>query len=79
MRLPKLVPGAGASAANCPSSAHPLAGVLVLGAPLRHPKSVAGAVADAAAGPPYLSPQQPASRGPDAPTKACSWSWGQCS
>jgi len=31
-----------------------LAGVLVQGAPLRHPKSVAGAGADAAPGPPYL-------------------------
>jgi len=29
---------------------------LVLGAPLRHPKSVAGAGSDAATGPPYLRP-----------------------
>ena len=42
VRLPKLVPGAGAIAAAYPSFAHPLAGVLVLGGPLRHPKSVAG-------------------------------------
>ena len=56
MRLPKLVPGAKAIAAACPSCAHPLAGVLVQGAPLRHPKSVAGAVADAATDPPYLRP-----------------------
>ena len=43
VRLPKLGPGDGASAAACHSCAHPLAGVLVQGAPLRHPKSVAGA------------------------------------
>ena len=48
------VPGAGAIAAACPSCAHPLAGVLVQEAPLRHPKSVAGAGADAPTGPPYL-------------------------
>ena len=56
MRLPKLVSSAGAIAAACPPCAHPLAGVLVQGAPLRHPKSVAGAGADAATGPPYLRP-----------------------
>jgi len=33
-----------------------LAGVLLQGAPLRNPKSVAGAGADAATGPPYLLP-----------------------
>jgi len=54
VRLPELVPGAAPSAAACPSCAHPLAVVLVQGAPLRHPKSVAGAGADAATGPPYL-------------------------
>jgi len=54
MRLPELVPGAGAIAATCPSRAHPLAGFLVQGDPLRHPKSVAGAGTDAAPGPPYL-------------------------
>jgi len=57
VRLPKLVPGAEAIAAACPFGAHPLAGVLVQGAPLRHPKSVAGARADAAPGPPYLRPR----------------------
>ena len=36
--------------------ARQLAGVLVQGALLRHPKSVAGAVADAVTGPPYLRP-----------------------
>ena len=56
MRLPKLVPVAKAIAAACPSCAHPLAGVLVQGAPLRHPKPVAGAGADAVTGPPYLRP-----------------------
>jgi len=56
MCLPKLVPRAGAIAAACPSCAHPLAGVLVQGVPLRHPKSFAGAGADAATGPPYLRP-----------------------
>jgi len=56
VRLPKLVPRAGAIAAACPPCAHPLAGVLVQGAPLRHPKSVAGAGADAATGPPHLRP-----------------------
>ena len=50
MRLPKIVPGTGAIAADCPSRAHPLAGVLVQGAPLRHPKAVAGAGSDAATG-----------------------------
>jgi len=54
MCLPKLVPRAGAIAAACPPCAHPLAGVLVQGAPLRHPISVAEAWADAAIGPPYL-------------------------
>jgi len=52
--LPKLVPGAGAIAAACPSCAHLLAGVVVQGAPLLYPKSLAGAVADAATCPPYL-------------------------
>jgi len=56
VRLPKLVPCAGAIAAACPPCAHSLAGVLVQGAPLRHSKSVAGAGADAATGPPYLRP-----------------------
>jgi len=56
VRLPKLVQRAAANAAACPSCAHPLAGVLVQGAPLRQPKSVAGAGADAATGPPYLRP-----------------------
>jgi len=56
VRLPKLVPGAGASAAACPPCAHPLAGLLVQEFPLRLPKSVAEAVADAATGPPYLRP-----------------------
>jgi len=56
LRLTKLVPGAAPSAAACPSCAHPLAGVLVHGAPLCHPNSVAGAVANAASNPPYLSP-----------------------
>jgi len=56
VRLPKFDPRAGAIAAACPSCAHPLAGVMVQGAPLRHPKSVAGAGADAAPGPPYLRP-----------------------
>jgi len=56
VRLPKLVPGAKAIAAACPSCAHPLAGVLLQGAPLCHPKSVAGAGADAASDPPYLRP-----------------------
>jgi len=56
MLLPKLVPRAWAIAAECPPCAHPLAGVLVQGAPLRHPQSLAGAVADAATGPPYLCP-----------------------
>jgi len=50
VRLPKLVPGAGALAAACPSCAHPLAGVLVHGAPQLHPKSVDEAGADAATG-----------------------------
>jgi len=56
MCLPKLAPRAGAIAAACPSCKHPLAGVLVQGAPLRHPESVAGAGADAATVPPYLRP-----------------------
>jgi len=56
VRLPKLVPGAGAIAAASPPCAHPLAGVLVQGALLRHPKSVAGAGDAAATGPPYLLP-----------------------
>jgi len=56
VHLPKVVPGAGSSAAACPSCAHHLAGVLVHGAPLRHPKSVAGAEAEAAPCPPYLRP-----------------------
>jgi len=56
MRLPKLVPRAGAIAAACSPCAQPLAGVLLQGAPLRHPKSVAGAGADAAKGPPCLRP-----------------------
>jgi len=56
MRLPKLVVRAGATAAACPSCAHPLAGVLVQGAQLRHPISVAGAGADAATGPSHLPP-----------------------
>jgi len=51
VRLPKLVPRAGAITAACPSCAIPLAGVLVHEAPLRHPKSVAGAEGDAAFGP----------------------------
>jgi len=54
MRLLKLVPGAAPSTAACPSFALPLSGDMVQGAPLRHPKSVAGAGADAATGPPYL-------------------------
>jgi len=54
VHLPKLVPRAGAIAAACPSCSHPLAGVLLQRAPLRHPKSVVGAGADAAPGPPYL-------------------------
>jgi len=58
VRLLMLVLRAGAIAAACPSFARPLAGVLVQGAPLRHPKSVAGAVADAATGPPYLRPSK---------------------
>ena len=56
MRLPKLVPGTWDIAAACPSRALALAGVLVQGAPLRHPKSVAEAGTDAATGPPYLRP-----------------------
>ena len=56
MRLPKLVPKAWAIASACPSCAHPLAGVLVQGAPLRHPNSVAGAGADAATRLPYYRP-----------------------
>jgi len=56
LRLPKLVLRAGAIAAACTRCAHPLAGVSVQGAPLRHPNSDAGAVADAATGPPYLQP-----------------------
>jgi len=56
MRLPKLVPGAGAIAAACPCCAHSLACVMMQGASLRIPKSVAGARADAATGPPYLLP-----------------------
>jgi len=56
MRLPKLVPRAGAIAAVCPPCAHPLEGLLLQGAPLRHPKSVACAVADAATSPPHLCP-----------------------
>ena len=56
VRLSKLVPGAAPSADACPSFARPLAGVLVRGAPLRHPKSVVGAVAYAATGPPYICP-----------------------
>jgi len=56
IRLPKLVPEAAPSAAACPSCAHPLAGALVQKAPLRHPKSVAGAGGDAATGPPYFRP-----------------------
>jgi len=50
MHLPKLVPGAAPIAAACSPRAHPLAGGLVQGAPLRHPISVAGAGADAATG-----------------------------
>jgi len=50
MRLPKLVPKAGAVASACSTCAHPLAGVLVQEAPLRHPESVVGAKADAASG-----------------------------
>jgi len=50
MRLPKLVPRAGAVASACPPFAHPLAGVLVQEAPLRHPESVVGAKADAVSG-----------------------------
>jgi len=57
VRLPELVPGAGAIAAACPSCAHPLAEVMVQEAPLRHPKSVAGAGGDTATGPPYLRPR----------------------
>jgi len=56
VRLPKLVPEAGDIAVACPSFARSLAGVLMQGAPLRHPKSVAGARADAYTGPPYLRP-----------------------
>jgi len=56
MRQPKFVPEAGAIAAACPSCAHPLAVVSVQGAPLRRTKSVAGAGADTATGPPYLRP-----------------------
>jgi len=56
VRLPKLVPCAGAIAAAYPPCAHPLAGVLVQEAPLRHCKSVAGAGADAATDPSYLRP-----------------------
>jgi len=56
MRLPKLVPKDGASAAACPFLAHQLAGVLVQGAPLRQPQSVAGAGADAATGPFIFAP-----------------------
>jgi len=59
VRLPKLVPIPGTIAAACPPCAHPLAGVLMQGAPLRHPKSVAGAGDDAATGPPYLRPTAP--------------------
>jgi len=54
VRLPKLVPRAGAIAAACPSCANPLTGVLVQGAPLPYPQSVAGAGADSATGPLYL-------------------------
>jgi len=56
VRLSMLVPRAGAIAAACPPCAHLLAGAFVQGAPLRHPKSVAGAVADAATSPLYLRP-----------------------
>jgi len=56
MHLPVLVPGAAQSAAACPPCAHPLSGVFVQGAPLRHPKSVPGAGADAATDRPYLRP-----------------------
>jgi len=56
MRLPKLLSRAWAIAPACPSFAHPLVGALVQGAPLRFPKSVAGAGADAATAPPYLQP-----------------------
>jgi len=56
MRLPKLVLKAEAIAAACPSCAQPLANVLVQTAPLQHPKSEAGAEADAATGPTYLRP-----------------------
>jgi len=59
VRLPKLVPGSGAIADACPSCAHHLSGVWVRRATLRHPKSVAGAGADAATGPPYLRPSNP--------------------
>ena len=38
VRLPKLVPGAGAMAAACPSRAHPLAGVFMQWALLCHPR-----------------------------------------
>jgi len=54
VRLTNLVPEAEAIAAARPSCANPLAGVLLQGAPLRHPKSVAGAGAYAATGFPYL-------------------------
>ena len=54
--LLELVSGAQVIAAACPSCAHLLAGVLEQKAPLRQPKSVAGAGADAASGPPYLCP-----------------------
>jgi len=54
MRLPRLIPRARAIAAACPPCAPPLAGILVQGAPLLHPKSVTRVGADAATGPPYL-------------------------
>jgi len=50
VRLPKFVPGTRSIVLACPFSANPLDGVLVQRAPLRHPKSVAGAGADAATG-----------------------------
>jgi len=56
VRLPELVRRDGAIAAACLFCAHPLAGVLVQGAPLRHPKSVAGAIADTATDTPYHRP-----------------------
>jgi len=56
MRLSKHVPEAGAIAPACPPCANPLAGVLVQGAPRRHPESVAGARPNAATAPSCLCP-----------------------